>query len=207
MDEFNYPDVNEWGACWYARAASSGIWLTRSGAGVLGTTRDFSMALACDSKVTANALWSELAQKAMEGKSPPAWSKSPPQLFKGVDPSKGVDSLTAYLAVCQGRFVMEKVNMGSVQWLLTPNPSEARIFMTQADAIGALHNAMPSVVEKAECAVLPLRCSFGAPIRGVEGHPIDGLAGALAANSARKSLEGAVPEANPLKAKLKIKSI
>lgn len=186
---------------WHARAQSSGLWLARKGDGTLATTRDFAQALACTSRAEAFRLWEELSLTAQKAAKPPTWSEKAPTIFGGMSKSTPPAGITLFMAVCQHRFVYAKENYNSGHsWALTSDPAEAYIFTSAKKAAEAACQALPATALDPTVSVLPLLAHFAPPL-SVEDYPVDPVAGALAAASARASIECALTPADPHPAK------
>lgn len=190
------PEAGELPTARYARAEGCGIWLTREAGGGFGSARDFGKAAAFDTAEEASKAWAQMTAAAAAAPKSGEWTRKGCAIFEGLKPGEEPGGLTVFLAMCQGRFVGQKVGYNnSVDWCLSPDIGEARLFASRAQAVSALERVRPAMPkgESPRMAVLPLAGVFGAPV-AVEGCPVDGKASSMAARAARESISDAAGE-------------
>lgn len=178
-----------------ARAKNLGHWLARAADGTFKMTSNFGLSATFSTEQEALESWdSMLSEAAASPSKQSSWMAMPPVLFSCPDQDLPPNSLTLYVAMCQGRFVGTKQIMGGSDFMLSPELAQATIFMSLSQALLAIERVMPAKSNKPTASILPLRATFAEPVQASE-HGQDPLACSMAAASLRSEIEVHTPEA------------
>lgn len=188
---FKYDEV------FFVRAASHSSWLTEiveKGKKQWGWSANFADAISFKTKKEGSEAWAKMKadRKIDSGMWYPA-----PQVMTGVDPANPPAKYMLFIATTQGRFLaLDHSHMG---WVLKTDIASAHIFHSQETAMSVLSESLPKK-EGVSAAILPLEAHFLEPkqienkrTKNTTTAPLDPLACAMFAKSARWELEQHVP--------------
>lgn len=188
MTTHTFLPAEEISMCFRARAKNLGHWLAKAADGSLKMTSNFALSASFPTKQEAEESWNlMLAQPEMQAKQS-SWMAMPPLFFSCPDQDSPPNSLTLYVALCQGRFVGTKQIMGGSDFTLTPDLRQATIFTALDQALSAIDRVMPAKANRPTASILPLLATFAAPVQASE-HGQDPLACSMAAASLRSAIE------------------